>query len=354
MLRSLRPVLSAAFLSLSLLACARGATLGPPAGEGPGAGGGSAGAGGVAAWEPGEAGGGEAGGGAAGGGGEGPGERRAWDPPPVSAPGACSELTSHHIYLVTPYSEFFSFHPATSELRLIGELDCPILRDDDPRPQGVSPLSMAVDRTGVAWILDTNGYVVRLDISTGRCEQTSFRKKFLQSLRHFGMAFASDGVPGQETLYVREALLNGVTEEEPVRALAVFDTRRATLRPLGVGRGGDADLTGTGDGRLFGFVKGRPGEPALLGEYNKATGATRSETPLPGVTIHDSASWAFATWGGEFWLFASNPDPVDMITSSVHRFKPGSDAPPVLVRDDLPAQIIGAGVSTCAPTEVPL
>ncbi|WP_437816333.1 hypothetical protein [Sorangium sp. So ce1078] len=346
MLRALRPlrlIVTRGVLSLSLAACARGTSLDPVAGASPGEGGG-AGAGGAAEWEMG-----------AGGGGESPGDERPWSPPPVSAPGPCSEVT-HHIYAVSAYSELYSFHPATMEFRSIGQFDCSIPIDGWQR-ESVSPLSMAVDREGVAWILSSNGRVVRLDIATGRCEPTSF-KGIERAVPWFGMAFASDGTPGQETLYVREALLTPQPDEEanrvaPTRALGVFDTRRHTLRLLGTGAGGDADLTGTGEGRLFGFVKGLPGETASLDEFNRATGARRSATPLPGVNIHSSASWAFATWGGDFYLFVSNPDPVDMITSSVYRFNPASPAPPELLRGDLPIGVIGAGVSTCAPTEVP-
>ncbi|WP_437735684.1 hypothetical protein [Sorangium sp. So ce1335] len=353
MLRALRAVVSAGVVSLSLAACARGMTLDPVPGEGAGQGegageGGSGGAGGVPAGEAGEAGGGGGGFGEGGG----PEDTRGWDPPPLSSSSAtCSDLTSHHIYLVTPDSKFLSFHPATSELRRIGRLDCPITHEDGTWAQNVRPISMAVDRSGVAWILDVNGYVVRLDIATGRCEQTSFT--FVEPFRHFGMAFASDGVPGKETLHVREALLNGKTEEDAVRVLGVFDTQRHTITSLGGGAGGDADLTGTGDGRLFGFERGAPGETAFLSEYTRTTGATRARTPLPGLAIHEGATWAFATWGGDFWFFLSNPDPSGVITSSIHRFDPGSDAPPALVRDDLTVQIIGAGVSTCAPIEVP-
>ncbi|WP_434046136.1 MULTISPECIES: hypothetical protein [Sorangium] len=354
MLRALRAVVSAGVLSLSLAACARGMTLDRAAGESAGEGGG---AGGVPAWDAGEPGAvperdvREPGGRDGAGGGPG---RGVWSPPPVSsAPGPCSDLTAHHIYAVTPGAELFSFHPASSELRLIGELDCPITHDDGTLAPNVWPVSMAVDRSGFGWILDVNGYVVRLDIATGRCEQTSFRKAPVDIFRHFGMAFVSDGVPGRETLYVREALLNGKTEEGAVRVLGVFDTQGHTVTLVGGGAGGDADLTGTGDGRLFGFVRGAPGETAFLSDYTKTTGATRSQTPLPGLAIHEGASWAFATWGGDFWLFLSNPDADGSIASSVHRWSPSSDAPPVLVRDDLPARIIGAGVSTCAPTEVP-
>ncbi|WP_437289504.1 hypothetical protein [Sorangium sp. So ce406] len=356
MLRALRAVASAGVLSLSLAACARGTTLGPVSGASAGEGG-SGGAGGTPAWDAGEPGDvfegdvGEPGGRDGAGGGLGKG---VWIPPPVSSgPGPCSELTAHHIYVVTGDAELFSFHPASSELRPIGELDCPVTHEDGTLASNVWPLSMAVDQSGFAWILDVNGYVVRLDIATGRCEQTSFRKEPVDLFRAFGMAFASDGVPGRETLYVREAWLNGKTEEGAVRTLGVFDTQRHTVTLVGGGAGGDADLTGTGDGRLFGFERGAPGETAFLSEYTKATGATRSQTPLPGLAIQEGASWAFATWGGDFWLFLSSPDAVGSGRSSVHRWSPSSGAPPVLVRDDLPPRIIGAGVSTCAPTEVP-
>ncbi|WP_437574637.1 hypothetical protein [Sorangium sp. So ce887] len=334
--------------SLSLAACANGTTLDPSAGARPGEGG------------SGDAGGGDAGGGGAGGvdgwGGVGgwvnPGGPSEWNPPSVTVPGACSELTSHHIYTVSSYSELYSFHPATLAFRFIGKFEC-AYPNKFWQPEPVSPLSMAVDRSGVAWIESHSGRLVRLHIETGVCEPV-LSTSGSGPRQRFGMAFASDDVPGEETLFLREALLDVSSDEvDPVRALALFDARSHAVRPLGVGKGGDADLTGTGAGRLFGFVKGAPGEPASLSEYDKRTGATLSQAPLSGVSIHDDASWAFATWGGAFYFFLTNPDPVDGITSSVYRYDPGSGAPPERLRDDLPAEIIGAGVSTCAPTVVP-
>ncbi|WP_437595501.1 hypothetical protein WMF28_23370 [Sorangium sp. So ce590] len=324
--------------SLSLAACASGTTLDPSAGARPGEGG-SGGAGGGDGWI-----------GAVGW--VNPGPPSVWNPPSVTVPGACSELTSHHIYTVSSYSELYSFHPATLDFRFIGQFECayPVELWQTER---VSPLSMAVDRSGVAWIESHSGRLVRLDIEAGVCEPVPGMSGS-GPLQRFGMAFAADDVPGEETLFLREALLRVSSDEvDPVRALSVFDARSHVVRPLGVGEGGDADLTGTGDGRLFGFVRGAPGEPASLSEYDKRIGATLSQAPLSGVSIHDSASWAFATWGGAFYFFVTNPDPVDMITSSVYRYDPGSGAPPERLRDDLPAEIIGAGVSTCAPTVVP-
>ncbi|WP_437805908.1 hypothetical protein [Sorangium sp. So ce1078] len=62
-------------------------------------------------------------------------------------------------------------------------------------------------------------------------------------------------------------------------------------------------------------------------------------------------SWAFARWGGGFWFFVTNDQ--DVFTSWVYRYDPDSQAPPELVVDQLRTAVIGAGVSTCAPTEVP-
>ncbi|XXX73849.1 hypothetical protein WMF30_40005 [Sorangium sp. So ce134] len=263
-----------------------------------------------------------------------------WDPPPVETVGACSELT-HHIYLVSPYRQFYSFHPASMELHPIGRLKC----------GAIDPLSMAVDRNGVAWIVDLNGSVVRLDIATGVCERTPFKKGPDEPFRSFGMAFVADDVPGRETLYVREAELFPASDEPaPVRMLGVFDTSTYTILPVGAGASGNADLTGTGDGRLFGFVKQRPSGAGRISEFDKTTGAALSETPLAGVTI--GSSWAFATWGGDFWLFVTND--IDIDSASVYRYDPDSQAPPALVLPQLLTAVIGAGVSTCAPTDVPL
>ncbi|CAN96230.1 MULTISPECIES: hypothetical protein [Sorangium] len=323
---------SASVFGLLLAGCAQGATLDVPRGA-------------SLVW--GDAG--EAGGGGAGpaedpdlGLGDEPGASRddtpTWDPPSVGAVGACSELT-HHIYLVSPDRKFYSFHPANLELHLIGKLSC----------GAGNPLSMAVDRNGVAWIVDLDGAVVRLDIATGRCEKTPFQKGPDEPFRHFGMAFVADDVPGRETLYVRDAdLFPDADEPAPVRTLGVFDTTTYTILPVGAGAGGNADLTGTGDGHLFGFVKDGPIGAARVSEFDKITGAALSETPLAGVTI--GSSWAFATWGGDFWFFVTT----DFESASVYRYDPDSQAPPVLVVPLLLTAVIGAGVSTCVPTDVPL
>ncbi|WP_437310610.1 hypothetical protein [Sorangium sp. So ce388] len=317
---------SAGTLSFLLTGCAQGTTLDQPAGASLGNDG-SAGGGGA---DP------LGGYGSAGGGGA-PRDERAWDPPPNSSVGPCSDVT-HHIYLVSRFHEFFSFHPAHLELHRIGKLRC----------GAGSPFSMAVDRNGIAWIATWEGLVLRLDIATGACEATPYRVGDGEPFRNFGMAFVADGVPDQETLYVREGGFHLEADAvSPVRTLGIFDTQASTVLPVGEGAGANGDLTGTGDGHLFGFIKHPESGAGIISEFDRATGAALSERPLPGVTL--GLAWAFARWGGDFWFFVSD----DVDVSKVYRYDPDSQAPPELVVPLLPTGVIGAGVSTCAPTEVP-
>ena len=60
---------------------------------------------------------------------------------------------------------------------------------------------------------------------------------------------------------------------------------------------------------------------------------------LPGVSM--GTAWAFATWGGYFWLFV-NPS-----GQKVVRYDPETKTSVMFAGYKAP--IVGAGVSTCAP-----
>ena len=60
-------------------------------------------------------------------------------------------------------------------------------------------------------------------------------------------------------------------------------------------------------------------------------------------------SWAFAHWGGRFYLFVTVLDSMTgRNNSQVFLFTP-DDGRVQLILDNLPYNIVGAGVSTCAP-----
>ena len=69
-------------------------------------------------------------------------------------------------------------------------------------------------------------------------------------------------------------------------------------------------------------------------------------------TIEQGCAWAFAFWGGDFYTFTSPPvaGSCQSGTSIVSRVNP-TDGSVVSPYATLGEQIVGAGVSTCAPQE---
>ena len=96
-----------------------------------------------------------------------------------------------------------------------------------------------------------------------------------------------------------------------------------------------------GDGRLFAYFPA-PGRGRIQ-ELDRATGAAIGAPWVLGGATDDVSAYAFAHWGGTFYVFTT----VDGV-SSVHAV-PMQAGAPARVATDLPMRIVGAGVSTCAP-----
>lgn len=238
------------------------------------------------------------------------------------------------VYVVSDDDLLFSFKPDTLEFKTIGALGCP--------SGGATPNSMAVDRSGTAWVNYSDGALFKVSTTDASCTATNFQKN-QSGFSRFGMAFASNG-PGskEETLYVVgiEALNNG-------KGLAKIDLGTMVLTPIGdfsgalAGKG--AELTGTGDGKLYGFFTTSPN--ATLAQIDPATGATSNNVSLYGVKT--GQAWAFSFWGGDFWFYTSN----GIAASIVTRYQPADNDKISNVKQDVGGfKIVGAGVSTCAPT----
>jgi len=145
---------------------------------------------------------------------------------------------------------------------------------------------------------------------------------------------------GEETLYVTES-----SYAHPSLGLARLDLGSSKLDyvgPWSESPGDAVELTGTGDGRLYAFGLPTPAKSATLVEVDEATAAVLTSIALPlGDT---NSSFAFAHWGGDFYLFIA-PGPSE--PTEVTRYRP-SDGSLTLV-GKLGATVVGAGVSTCAP-----
>jgi hypothetical protein len=250
---------------------------------------------------------------------------------------ACPAVAKE-IYLLGQNRELVAFHPPDRSLTDVGLVACSVV--GGPNEGGIPrPFSMSIDRGGVAWVLYDDGTLHALDLETMDCESTPFTPNQLESFERFGMGFASDG-PGSEseTLYL--------SSFNPGDGIGWLDFPAWAVRRVGFydKRKGAAELTGTGKGELWGLFLS---VPAAIAQLDKQNADFISLTELPGVTI--GSAWAFAFWGGDFYLFTA---PVNAANSRVDRWRPGmTTVEPVL--EDAGLVIVGAGVSTCAPTEPP-
>jgi hypothetical protein len=101
------------------------------------------------------------------------------------------------------------------------------------------------------------------------------------------------------------------------------------------------ELSGTAGAELRAFFP--TGTSPRIARVSPATGEETEAINVTGIDGQPNA-WAFAHWGGDFWLFyKSQSDP----SSCVLRVKRSGVVEEVLT--DTGRYIVGAGVSTCAP-----
>lgn len=233
------------------------------------------------------------------------------------------------IFVVTDTDELLSFYPPTASFTKIGLLQC-------PAPAGYHPFSMAVDRHATAYVLygsdsPNNGRLFKVNTKDASCEATTYAPR-QDEFGKFGMGFATRGLGPEEDLYV--ASFSGGILGKIDLANDYKLTAAGMFKPLLA----EAELTGTGDGRLYAFYDPAPNDTAVA-EIAKTSGAVLGEDVLVGTS--KGTAWAFATWGGFFWLF-TNP-----AGQKVVRWDPTTKT--AVVVGGYSAPIVGAGVSTCAP-----
>jgi hypothetical protein len=83
-----------------------------------------------------------------------------------------------------------------------------------------------------------------------------------------------------------------------------------------------------------------------VAQLDKTNSNALSDVMLSGVA--PPADWAFSFWGGAFYLYAA-PGNNASGNSSVIRYDPTTGVVDTTYVADVGFQIIGAGVSTCAP-----
>jgi hypothetical protein len=238
------------------------------------------------------------------------------------APAGCGDAATDYIYILGEGKELYRFQPVTLALEQIAILSC-------PGEAVSSTFSMAVDRSGTAWVLFADGEIFHVSTIDGSCSSTSYVAG-QNGLFTFGMGFVADG-PGStsETLYIGTPSGLGRIDTTTLASSLVgaYDSLPAAV----------AEMTGTGDGRLFGYFTLAP---VKVAEIDKTNAHVISVVDLP--QIPSGTSWAFAFWGGTFWLFNG---------AEIRSYSEQSGLQ--LVNPNVGFQMVGAGVSTCAPVTPP-
>lgn len=252
-------------------------------------------------------------------------------PPPVTD---CTEQ-ARWIYLVDNGNALLRFDPESGSLTPIGTIAC---------PTSATPFSMAVDRQANAYVLHDDHRIYQVSTVDASCTATSFAPDQM-GLELFGMGFVSDSEGSDlEHLFVAGGPESGIGGGSAT--LGRIDMPGWTVARVG-SVGGSPELTGTGTGELWGFFPDT--DPMSVRQIDKGTGATLRTLDVSAVDssgLGIASAWAFAYWGGRFYVFYMGA--LDA-SSGIYRVTPDTmTVEPV--RTNTGYRIVGAGVSTCAPT----
>jgi len=248
----------------------------------------------------------------------------------------CSEAAKL-VYVVDVNNELSKFDPATKTFTDVGKLGCQATFT-------ATPFSMGVDRNAIAWVLYNDGELFRVDTANpSMCTRTTWASQ--QGLLMFGMGFSTNTAGGtDDTLFVA----GGSDETVNTSKLATLSTASFAAMPVGNVTGWP-ELTGTGNAELWGWFPSNANGTSTprVEQINKTSGIAMKTFPLTSLTGIPMA-WAFAAWGGDFWIFYERGTET---STTVYQI----DGMNGMIKSTTPApgrEIVGAGVSTCAPTVI--
>jgi hypothetical protein len=186
-------------------------------------------------------------------------------PPPPSC-----EARAELVYVIDRDGGLARFDPRGPSFEDVGTIDC---------GTSAQPFSMSVDQHAVAWVLFDDHVIRRVSTLDARCTaDPPFEPGSPYEL--FGMGFTADGAGG-ESLFVAGGTFLEVMDSGGLTGSARFariapDTRTLTTISADV-LGGWPELSGNGDGRLFGFFRSSEAfttiTPGRVVELEPATGA---------------------------------------------------------------------------------
>ncbi|HSD87086.1 MAG TPA: hypothetical protein VLB44_06210 [Kofleriaceae bacterium] len=244
------------------------------------------------------------------------------------------------VYVVDSSNKFSKFDPSTKTFTDLGTLSCPGTGLLD------QPFSMGVDRNAIAWVLySPSGKLYRVDTANNLACTASNWQPATNGLQLFGMGFSSNTAGStDDTLFVAGG--TGDPMSSPTSKLATLDTTAFTSGSVGTVTGWP-ELTGNGNAELWGWFP--DASSPRVEQINKTSGAAVAGKTynLPSLAGQPMA-WAFAFWGGDYWIFLERSTDssttvyqIDGTAGTVKGMTAASGR-----------EIVGAGVSTCAPVVI--
>ena len=247
------------------------------------------------------------------------------------------------IFVLSGDAELWKYFPMGNNFELLGTLDCPGLFP--------STFSMAVDRSGFAWVQFLTGDLRKIPVTDlSKCEDPGFVVG-QQGVQNFGMAFVSNSANDAcDQIYGNTYSGDGpFSEGNMIGDFINIEPDNLALTKVGKTNFDGAEVTGSGDGRAFIFGGSNPSK---LVELDKTDGSVVDLLPLGNLEINNGA-FAFAFFAGDFYFFTdSNNDFTHSEVTHIDYDDSNNDGKQelTLLTDNAPIQIVGAGVSTCAPT----
>jgi hypothetical protein len=256
-------------------------------------------------------------------------------------------LDGIYVLDATPPASVWFYDPAHDMLSEVGELGC-------DAPTGAVANSMAIDRSGHAWInyyaadgTSFEGWMYRAPLSDlSDCTDLGYDAQGEWYLMGMGYSVVSAGSTCDTLfLYNSDQYVDYPMFAPGGSQLAWWDDNGndkivigPTMYPVG-------ELTGTGDGRLYAFATVATNESVLV-QLSKADGSEVQSYPLDGLDI--TQAFAFGFWGGDVYFFTETSP--GFPTSKVTRLDLDGDQGGglTIVNGNTGIHVTGAGVSTCA------
>ncbi len=257
-------------------------------------------------------------------------------------PDTCSDAAKY-IHVVDGNGVLYRFNPQLQSNQAfikVGPIGC----------AGGSPNSMAISRQGVAY-LDMGTFVKgqwvcksisKVSILDGSCQGTTAFQCGDLGFGQFGMGFSSNS-PGSldETLYI------GSGDNSLVGSV---DINTGSVAKVGPWPNLTPEFTGNAKAELWAFVPGQTSTVVQLDKTNAQVLTKYQLTQLPSLSQGNGYAYAFAFWGGDYYIFYF----IQGVDNSTNVWKLKTDGSLTEFIHDTGLQVVGAGVSTCAPTVPPM